>query len=146
MSTQKIGGLIAELTKRNPKARVYVDGVSPTRLASYRGFYDQLAIERRQFDWDRTELSGRGGSYGDYTPGHSGVHIRNNATVADLITALQLAIGEEFEGYKGGQFRMDEDTILWVSEYGDCDSRRVFDIREEADGSVNLITYEVDLW
>lgn len=146
MSTQKIGGLIAELSKLDQKARVYVDGVAPTRLASYRGFYDQLAIERGDGGYQRTELSGRGRAYADYTPGHSGVHIRSNPTVADLVKALRLAIGEEFEGYKGGQFRMDEDTILWVSEYGDCDSRRVFDIRQEADGSVNLVTYEVEMW
>ena len=146
MSMQKIGGLAAELDKYNQKALVFIDGIAPTRLSSYRGFYDQLAIERGGGGFERTKLSGRGESFGDYTPGHSGVHIRANPTVADLAKALRLAIGEEFEGYKGGQFRMDEDTLLWVSEYGDCDSRRIFDIQQMTDGSVNLITHEVELW
>lgn len=146
MSMQKIGGLAAELKKYNQKAPVYVDGSCPTSLSSYRGFYDQLAIERDAFGFERTELSGRGKSFGDYTPGHSAVHIRTNPTVGDLVKALNLAVGEEFEGFKGGQFRMDEDTILWVSQYGDCDSRRIFDIQEMPDGSVNLITHEVEMW
>ena len=146
MGMQKIGGLAAALKTYNQKAPIHIDGRPPTRLASYRGSYDQLAIERGGGGFERTELSGRRESFGDYTPGHSGVHIRANPTVADLAKALRLAIGEEFEGYKGGQFRMDKDTLLWVSEYGHCDSRRIFDIQQMTDGSVNLITHEVELW
>ena len=144
-----ISGLRAALADLDPKAAVYIDNREPTALSSYRGFYDHLAIERHdKARHDRTELDDRGEPFemnmagcGTYSPGHGEVRIKAGPTVADLIEALDLAVGATFEGYKGGQFRMRPGTDLWVSEYGDCDSLRVTAI-ENLPGRVDLLTTE----
>ena len=150
MSMQTISGLIEALEKYDPNLSVYVDGRVPTALSSYRGFYDQLAIERTNVRHERTEIDGRAepfelnmAGYGIYAPGHSEVRIKADPTVGDFIAALRLAVGEVFEGYKGGQFTMHPDTILWVSEYGRCNHLRIFDAIE-SEGSVDLITREIE--
>lgn len=144
-----IGGLRDALSALDGAAAVYIDNLRPTALSSYRGYYDHLAIERDDSaQHERTELSGREegfdlnmAGYGYYRPGHSKVRIKADPTVADLIAALDLAVGEAFEGYKGGQFYMDYCTDLWVSEYGSNDGLRVFAIAELPD-RVDLLTRE----
>lgn len=146
-----IEGAMCALAKADPTALVYIDNRHPTALSSYRGDYSDLAIER---NWrsrnERTELYGCGESfelnmagYGTYTPGHIEVSIKADPTVADLILALSLAVGEEFEGYKGGRFAMYPGTRLWVSEYGDCD-HLVIDRAEELPGRFDLFTREME--
>lgn len=144
-----IGGLRGALSPLDQTAAVYIDNRPPTALSSYRGFYDHLAIERDdRAQHERTELSGRGegfdlnmAGYGYYQPGHSEVRIKADPTVADLIAALDLAVGEAFEGYKGGQFYMGNGTDLWVSEYGSTDRLRVVAIEELPD-RIDLLTRE----
>ena len=144
-----IGGLRDALSHLDPKAKVFIDGTAPSALSSYRGYYDNLAIERDpSTKYTATRIDKRGelvtGSYrGTYTPGHIEVQIKANATVRDLLKALNLAIGKEFEGYKGGQFLMDAFTPLWVSEHGQCDGLRIESI-EVLDGQVNLSTHDTD--
>lgn len=148
---ETIGGLRDALAVLDPAAEVYIDNLPPTALSSYRGYYDQLAIERQaDVHHERTELDGRGdpfelnmAGYGTYRPGHAEVRIKSPASVADLIEALDLAVGQEFEGYKGGQFEMDPSTDLWVSEYGTCDRLRITSV-ESLPGRVNLRTREVE--
>lgn len=60
--------------------------------ASYRGYYEDLAV---------------GFSDGDAP------------TVAELVAALESAIGKTFCGYKGGDYRMDRNTTLWVANHGE---------------------------
>jgi hypothetical protein len=43
-----------------------------------------------------------------------------NVKVEDMITCLESAIGNTFEGYKGGDFTMYEDTECYMAEYGCC--------------------------
>lgn len=62
---------------------------------SYRGYYCDLAFERCGFQ----------------------------RTVADNLTMLKDCVGKEFEGYKGGDFRMNEDTPVWFASYGTCGVR-----------------------
>lgn len=58
-------------------------------LDSYRGYYDQIAV----------------------TPGHS--------TVGAVLERCREALaGETFQGYKGGEYTMDEHTAVWYAEYG----------------------------
>lgn len=73
---------------------VGTDGASPDSLNSYRGYYSDLAIQ----------------------PSRPG---RLN-TVAKLLAALEGALGETFEGYKGGEFTMERYTPMWWASYGDC--------------------------
>jgi hypothetical protein len=49
-----LGELIKQLSHCNPDARIQFDfgDLHPTVLRSYRGFYDQLAL-----DWDRVAIS-----------------------------------------------------------------------------------------
>jgi len=128
-----IGGLRSALTSLDGKAKVFIDGRSPTALSSYRGYYDHLAIERDGIaKHERTE------------PGNGEVRIKADPTVAELIKALDLADGEVFEGYKGGQFHMHSSTDLWVSENGCCDQLRVSSITATP-GRVDLATTEEEI-
>ena len=75
-----------------------------TRLAvgftnphSYRGYYEQLAFG-----------------------------IAENVTVGEMLTDARSALGETFQGWKGGDYEMDEDTPVWlVSERGTSDGETV---------------------
>lgn len=42
----------------------------------------------------------------------------DNVTVAEMLACARLALGETFTGYKGGEYKMDEDTLCWLAEYG----------------------------
>lgn len=59
---------------------------------SYRGYYNELAIER---------------SY--------------EVTLADIKKTLDEAIGEQFTGYKGGEYSYDSSTPVHLSYYGNAD-------------------------
>lgn len=69
----------------------------PTHLHSWRGSYAELAI-----GWG-------GGTYGSE---------ENPMTVVKFYEMLKSAIGKEFTGWKGGEFTMDKNTPLWVSDDG----------------------------
>lgn len=143
-----IGGLCAALSEQDAGALVFIDNRPPTALSSYRGYYDNLAIERTDAEHAATETDEPGkpfelnmAGYSTYTPGIGEVRIKSPATVGEFIAALSLAVGEPFEGYKGGQFYMSPSTDLWVSEYGQCDRLRI-DAIEVLDGRVDLVTRE----
>jgi hypothetical protein len=74
-------------------------GLTPVSLDSYRGYYRDLAIQWS--DWERGTKDDLG-------------------TVGKLLARLKAAVGEAFEGYKGGEFTMNEETPLWCAEYGRC--------------------------
>lgn len=59
---------------------------------SYRGYYSDLAFEY-----------------------HGG-----NRPAADLLADAHAAMGRVFEGYKGGEFVMHENTPVWVASWGVC--------------------------
>lgn len=65
-------------------------GFEPTGIDSYRGYYSDLALG---FD-------------------------REGMKVGALRAELQDADGGTFEGYKGGEYRMDRSTPVWVANYG----------------------------
>lgn len=72
-------------------------------LCSYRGYYSDLCIE----------IAGT-------TP----------YEVSLLIEELESAVGETYEGYKGGDYRMRRSTALWVDVYGQCDGFAVTGIKK----------------
>ena len=41
------------------------------------------------------------------------------ATAGDVLKEARAAVGSTFEGYKGGEYVMDEDTLCHVDAYGD---------------------------
>lgn len=64
----------------------------PGDLASYRGYYDQLAIE----------------------PGGDPM------TVGEFLLEAVATVGATFTGYKGGDYVMEGHTKVWVSPYGEA--------------------------
>lgn len=59
---------------------------------SYRGYYSDLAFERKT----------------------------DTREAGELLTECRNAMGRVFEGYKGGDFVMGERTPVWVAAYGCC--------------------------
>ena len=57
---------------------------------SYRGFYEDLAFEPAK-----------------------------NVTVGSMLACARDALGRTFTGYKGGEFKMNEYTDIWLANYGD---------------------------
>lgn len=80
---------------------------------SYRGYYSDLA-----FEW--------GGK----------------STVGELLKSAEDALGKTFEGYKGGEYTMSENTPLWVAEYGCCGEAVLG--ASEADDAFVLVTKDID--
>ncbi len=72
---------------------VFDDGVWwPVDLDSWRGSYRELALSytKEEEKW----------------------------SVACVLKVLRAAVGETFEGYKGGDFLMGKNTPIWVATYG----------------------------
>lgn len=99
-----LGQLIAELEKRPQDERALFDfgNCTPGELMSFRGDYHDLAI---------------GFAIDAVAP-----------TVAELVKQLCSAIGCEFTGYKGGEFKMHEHSTLWVSNRGDNAHTAIFGV------------------
>ena len=76
--------------------------VIPTTLASYRGFYEQLALgwEKPKYEGDKTK----------------------KCLVAQLLLECQDALGKEFTGWKGGDYTMYERTPVWCANPGETGS------------------------
>ena len=112
----KLGRLIDLLKKQNQDAVLYIDGpvrLTPTTVASYRGYYDQLAIGVAMDAWPKP--------------------------VRSLVTELESAVGKTFTGYKGGEFVMTRETAVWFSNYG-CTSDCV-PCGVRVDGDTVTLTY-----
>ena len=95
--TASLGEVIQMLERANPDADVQYDFcyLRPTDVDSYRGYYDHLAL-----GWsDKHDDEG-------YWP-----------KVSTLLERLRAAVGNTYYGYKGGEYRMNEDTPLWVANY-----------------------------
>ena len=58
---------------------------------SYRGYYEQLAFEPA-----------------------------TNVTVREMLDAARSALGETYQGWKGGDFMMQSHTYCWLANEGDC--------------------------
>lgn len=92
----KLGGLIAALERAPQEKPVYFDvlNLAPTTFASYRGYYDDLAL------------------------GFSGDYSASAPTVAQLLEQCKAAKKETFQGWKGGDYRMDDRSTVWVANRG----------------------------
>lgn len=131
-----LGELRAALKVLPAETPVVMDsGESPASLSSYRGYYERLGIgTQRHRDDHATELH-RYHATDWYTPGASDVTIAEPVTAAEMVKALDLADGEDFEGYKGGQFEMHGGTWIHAAEHGDC-GNAVVGIRIDGDRAV----------
>jgi len=75
------------------------------KLSSYRGYYRDLAIEPTDDNEERK-------------------------TVNEFLEMLKKALGKEFTGYKGGQFEMDENTVIWAADWGYSTGTAISGVRE----------------
>lgn len=119
--TATIGSVIDALRNAEPDAAVMFDfcGAMPAKVASYRGWYDHLAI-----GWD--------------------VEGTSWPEAKDVAALLQEAIGSVFTGYKGGEYRMTADTPLWVDRWGDHSGTGIVAIEFLGESAVVLCTAKVD--
>lgn len=115
--TMSLGALIKALEAAPPERSVHLGfkGIVPDSVDSYRGYYDHLAI---------------------------GFHAGDSITIADLLEMLRGANGGRFEGYKGGTYRMGEETPVWVANYGESPENRIVGVAVD-DYSV---TIKVQSW
>tara|TARA_Y100001973_G_C5175964_1_gene321929 strand:+ start:170 stop:613 length:444 start_codon:yes stop_codon:yes gene_type:complete len=92
-------------------------GESPGDLCSYRGYYEDLSIEPED-----------------------GRHV---VTVKEFAEKLDRADGMIFNGYKGGEFRMNVNSTVWVSPYGSASGLQITDVTY-GDGHVFLHLEKTD--
>lgn len=103
-----LGQLIAALSQCSPKklVRCHTDlRLAPTTLASARGDYSQLAL------------------------GYETV-FRGDQTVEALLDHLQGSVGLVFDGYKGGKYTAQEDTPVWLDNWGEYSSIMIVAVAE----------------
>jgi len=93
-------------------------GSAPGSFASYRGYYDQLALS--------------------YVAGSE-----QTLSVISLLAQARTAIGSRFTGYKGGTFVMGPDTPLWASNYGDVSDLAIIGVEEHDDKVVILTVHKI---
>ncbi|MCA1021540.1 hypothetical protein [Halobacillus litoralis] len=115
-----IGDLHGELSKYNDDREIIIDDGTffDGEFDSYRGYYQDLALG---FEWKDQELN----------------------TVGSLKEMLEkaLKIGG-MHGYKGGNYRITPDTLVWLANYGSC-GKMIVDLKE-IEGRLILITKEDD--
>ena len=113
-----LGGLVEALSATDPESIVVFDfdaAISPSAPESYRGYYSDLS----------------------FPPSSTPI------TVGSLLKEARDAIGHTFEGYKGGDFEMHDDTPLWASPYGSANGLAIMDGKVIADRFV-LTTKKID--
>jgi hypothetical protein len=95
----------------------------PTCLDSYRGSYDELALGYKLTGYDDSSVP-------------------RSIKAKDLLKHLKSAIGKEFTGWKGGEFKMSEQTPVWVANCGDSGSTAIVGVLKEGSyGLIILTTY-----
>lgn len=86
-----LGELVRELKRHDQDKEILFDFAyfrPAGGVHSYRGYYEDLAI--------------------GYEPG-------GQTKVGEVVKWLEEAEGKSFYGYKGGQYLMDSDTVVWVA-------------------------------
>ena len=90
------------LEKLPPDLPVLLDGQPVGPYHSWRGDYSEIALGWQE--WDRQQAAVQ--------------------TVGELLAATRGAIGETFDGWKGGLYTMFEWTNVYAEQLGKCSGRR----------------------
>lgn len=100
-----LGELIATLKRKDPDRDVTFgfDYARPSCVDSYRGYYEDLAIGYKRHE---------------------------SCTVASLLKMLEEVDGQTLTGWKGGDYVMDSDTVLWMANPGESGSMAIVDVVE----------------
>lgn len=83
----------------------------PTVLTSWRGSYAELALGYRLSGYDVPNEK----HFGD-------------CIAAKLLEELKSGVGATYEGWKGGDFKMDMDTPVWVANPGNADNTAIIGV------------------
>lgn len=83
----------------------------PCGLTSYRGYYNELALE---YD------------------------IVGHCTVENLLKVAKKVLGKELMGYKGGNFLMTKNTPVWISNYGNTSNMLLTKVESPFTGYVYI--------
>lgn len=122
--TATLGGLIAELERMPRDADVQFDFcyLRPTKVDSYRGYYDHLAL-----------------GWSDKSDGD-----RHWPPVSKVLAELKAAVGATFAGWKGGEYTMSENTPVWVANPGQTGGTGIVGVEREGESTIVLVTRKVD--
>lgn len=126
-----LGELIAEIEKcgvlkdnGEDKEVCYDFGTAiPTKLDSYRGSYDELALGYKLTGYD-----------------NDAEHL-TEIKAKDLLNHLKEAIGKEYTGWKGGNYTMSKDTPVWVANSGNAGSTAIVGILNDGWRLILLTAY-----
>lgn len=104
-----LGQFIDDLRQQPDDNKVCFDfcHFEPTVIDSYRGYYDHLALGYVKGRWNDESM-----------------------TVGKLLALCESAVGSIFCGYKGGDYRMDRDTPLWVANSGETGDTAVLRVQD----------------
>ncbi len=82
---------------------------------SYRGFYERIAFEPKSF-----------------------------VTVGQMLTEAKKAVGVTFNGYKGGEYVMDGETLVHIAPYGCTDYKENYEEGLTEEELVKMIDNSVE--
>lgn len=85
----------------------------PTTLNSWRGIYAELALGYKLSGYDSND---------EHFP---------NVTAESLLNELKSALNKSFEGWKGGDFIMGENTPVWVANPGNSGDTAIIDVIDD---------------
>lgn len=138
-TTMRIGQALKELSKLPQRALVLIsmEWLEPYK-EYYDGFDDKEHAENRKHEYDGKQMyfDGTFGSdRGDYANMYLGfTYDKTQTTVKDLIELLEKAKEQTtMEGYKGGTFSINDNTLLTIAEYGYSEGIRPtsFELRDD---------------
>src|SRR5262245_21405288 len=116
-TNMRLGQFIDALSACDPLLPLVLeDGKGIHDLMSYRGYYEDLAISPQS----------------------------NIKTVGEVLVQARDALGEVFQGYKGGDFPMNKLSFLWVGEYGESGGNVLTSVEPVADRVVVKTTLHDD--
>ena len=116
-----LGNLIEDLSKYPENANVSIEPFElyPVGFDSYRGYYCDLSI--------------------DYTlDGYKGLNC------GQLLEEAKKSVGKTFTGYKGGDFKMTKNSVIWLAPYGRSTDVMLTGVKDRfGDGSYLELTWKI---
>lgn len=92
----------------------------PTHFDSWRGSYNELSLNICLGGYKKEEQE-------------------KELTVSGFLKMCEETIGKTFQGWKGGDFKMDEDTPIWIANSGNSGETALIDVYDN-EYSVILMT------
>lgn len=141
-----LGEMILKLEAvKNKDLPLFIDLMDkkPKGIGSWRGIYEEIAIQTKDFGNYNTDKIEHKSQYGDsYKQKSIG---KENPTVAEWIDVLKEAVGKTFVGYKGGDHVMGKGTPVYLAEYGESSFKINNKKLDEKNWSNYKTTYFIDV-